>query len=82
MNVYSPIWATGVTSAAVPTTKHSVKPESSSGLMWRTTTSTPWLWASAITDWRVMPFRKQSGSGVCSTPSFTKNTLEPVDSAT
>ena len=30
MNLYSPISETGVTSAAVPTTKHSVKPASSS----------------------------------------------------
>ncbi len=27
-----------------------------------------------------MPFKKQSGSGVCITPSFTKNTLAPVAS--
>ena len=31
---YSPISATGVTSAAEPTTKHSEKVESSSGRMW------------------------------------------------
>ena len=35
VNVYSPICATGVTSAAVPVMKHSVNVDSSSGLMCR-----------------------------------------------
>ena len=36
------IMETGVTSAAVPVMKHSLKEDSSSGLMWRSTTSMPW----------------------------------------
>ena len=36
-----------------------------------------------MTVWRVMPFKKQSGVGVCSAPSgMTKNRLAPVASAT
>ena len=82
VNVYSPICDTGVTSAALPVTKHSVNVESSSGRMCRSITSKPCFRASLISDWRVMPFRNQSGSGVWITPSRTKNTFEPVLSAT
>ena len=43
--------------------KHSEKSDSSSGRMCRSTTSKPLARASSITDWRVMPSRKQSGVG-------------------
>ena len=35
-----------------------------------------------MTERRVMPLRKQSGVGVCSSPSMTKKMLAPVASAT
>ena len=82
VNRYSPISDTGVTSAALPVTKHSENSDSSSGRMCRSITSKPLDRASLITDWRVMPFRKQSGVGVWITPSLMKKTLDPVLSAT
>jgi hypothetical protein len=78
----SPIWRTGVTSAAVPARNTSVAWIISSGMMWRCTT---FIWlrcARLMTERRVMPSSKQSGSGVCSSPFITKKMLAPVASAT
>ena len=50
VKLYSPICATGVTSAALPVTKHSENSDSSSGLMCRSTTSKPLARASLISD--------------------------------
>ena len=50
--------------------------------MCRSFTRTPFSFSICMTVWRVMPFRKQSGSGVCTSPSLTKKTLAPVASAT
>src|SRR3989304_7318697 len=81
-NLYSPISETGVTSAAGPVMKHSENSESSSGMIARSITFRPRCLASPMTVRLVMPSRKQSGSGVCSTPSLTKKMLAPVASAT
>src|SRR5947207_11792696 len=56
---------TGVTSAAEPVRKTSSAWPSSFGMIARSTTLMPRCFASAMTVWRVMPFRKQSGVGVC-----------------
>jgi hypothetical protein len=79
---HGPASATGVTSAALPVRKNCSKLSNSSGQIARSTTSMPRLRASSITVCRVMPLRKQSGVGVCSTPSRTKKALAPVASAT
>jgi hypothetical protein len=50
--------------------------------MARSTTLIWWRRAMLITVRRVMPSRKQSGTGVCSAPSMTKKMLAPVASAT
>ena len=47
-------------------------------MMARSTTFKPRFLASPMTVRRVMPSRKQSGVGVCSTPSLTKKMLAPV----
>ncbi len=62
--------------------KHSEKPESSSGMMRRSITSMPRRLASSIAVARVMPSRKQSAIGVWISPSWMKNMLAPVHSAT
>ena len=75
--------ATGVTSHAVPVRKTSVARPSSSGMTIRSTTSMPRSRARPMTVRRVMPSRKQSGTGVCRVPSpKTKKMLAPVASAT
>ena len=82
LNFQFAISDTGVTSAAVPVMKHSLKPASSSGMMRRSITSMPRRLARSIAVARVMPARKQSAIGVWILPSLMKKMLAPVHSAT
>ena len=65
MYLWSAMLATGVISAAVPVKKHPSKLPSSSGEIFLSWTLIFFDLANSITACLVIPFKKESGVGVC-----------------